>query len=467
MKMMSGTRLEKPQHPSQDNPAGYITGINVSSLVQLIEREQKTCTLQVLANENEGILYFKEGIVFDAQTDDLRGEEAAIRIFGWEKTQIKLENICTQKKKNIHSSLTRLILDGSKLRDEDRYANSHSDILVRAIHLAEGNHLRKAYELIGTYLKTNPNSSMAWFWYSRCLGRIEAISDALSKCSRLAPDNGQISEEIKKIEQAPLHVKNDALVQRCPFCWSPLNPKAYRCYYCLSTLSIAGALREGTLNQVNIKTLIDAVTRYTDVLARENNIKAAYYLSLANCNLNKAEEALDLLNQAHRKNPDNQFLAKQLNVVVDHVASRLTSYEDVVTQKTNKGEWVKPLVSKKMKKILVVDDSPTTRKVIALTLKQKGYALVEAQNGLEALSMIDEEHPDLILLDIILPKMDGYKILSIIKKTPELKDTPVILLTSKDGLIHKVKGKLAGSAAYLTKPFEPKELIHAVGKHMS
>ena len=98
-------------------------------------------------------------------------------------------------------------------------------------------------------------------------------------------------------------------------------------------------------------------------------------------------------------------------------------------------------------------------------MKQKGYAVVEACDGLEALSKIDEERPDLILLDIILPKMDGYKILSILKENEDFNDIPVVMLTSKDGIINKVKGKIAGSTAYLTKPFDPKDLIETVGKY--
>jgi len=105
--------------------------------------------------------------------------------------------------------------------------------------------------------------------------------------------------------------------------------------------------------------------------------------------------------------------------------------------------------------------------VVVLTLQQEGFMLFEAQDGLEALRIIDEERPDLILLDVVLPKMDGYKILSIIKEDEELKDMPVIMLTSKNGLLDKFKGKLAGSAAYLTKPFEPKDLIRTVRKHIA
>jgi twitching motility two-component system response regulator PilG len=82
------------------------------------------------------------------------------------------------------------------------------------------------------------------------------------------------------------------------------------------------------------------------------------------------------------------------------------------------------------------------------------------------LSRLNESKPDLILLDIILPKMDGYQILSIIRENPEFKNIPVIMLTSKDGIINKVKGRVAGSSAYLTKPFDPKQLVETIEKHI-
>ncbi len=462
---MSGSKLDKTQATSEENPTGHINGFPVSSFIQVLELEQKTCTMQVRSDGNNGCLYIQKGVVLDAETDELSGEEAAILILGWENAQIKLVDVCNKKRKDIQSSLTRLILDASRLKDELNHANSFTDELTQAIRLAEANHFKKAHMHIAAYLKTNPNRSKAWLWYSRCLGKLQTISAALAKGYQLTPKNKQIVEEIRKLKQAYKYVKNEQ-IRRCPFCWAPLGQNARQCHYCKSRLSISDALRKNSLDKVKSKFLIDAVTRYTDVVARENNVKAVYFLSLANCNLNKAEEALDLLNEASRTNPDNKFLSDQLNIVINHVATRLTKYEDSVTKRAKKTSLIKPVEQTTKKKILVVEDSPTTRKVVVLTLKQKGYTLVEAQDGLEALSKIDEERPDLILLDIILPKMDGYRILSIIKKTPDLKDTPVILLTSKDGLINKVKGRLAGSTAYLTKPFEPKDLIETVQKYI-
>jgi twitching motility two-component system response regulator PilG len=467
---MSGTVLDRPYKTSKNNADGYINGFTVSSFLQVIELEKKTCTLELHSDGKRGRLYIQKGAIINAKTNALRGEKAAIAILGWKNAQIKLVQRCNHKiRRDIKSSLTRLILNASRNSRKD-FVKGHAaaDQLTRAITLAEANHFQKAHAIIARYLKIKPDNSTAWLWCSRCLGNLKTISEALAKCFRLTPKNLQIIEEIHKLKQAYLHV-NDRRVRRCPFCWAPLDAKGEQCHYCKSGLNIAKALDRTTQEQASSKFLISAVTRYTDVAARENNIKAIFYLSLANCNLNKVKEALDLLNEVSRTNPDNKFLSDQLNIVVNHVATRLTDYteyEDNVLEDVDKEPRIGPTVRTQKKKILVVEDSPTTRKVVVLTLKQKGYAMVEARDGLEALGKVNEERPDLVLLDIILPKMDGYRILSIIRKTPELKETPVILLTSKDGMINKIKGRLAGSTDYLTKPFETNDLIETVRKHI-
>jgi twitching motility two-component system response regulator PilG len=462
---MSGTSFGRKQVVSDKNPAGYINGIAVCSFIQVLELEKKTCTLLVSSDGMNACLYLDKGVVLNAETGKLSGEEAAIQILGWENAQIKMIDDCAKKKRDIRSSLTRLILDAFIRKDELKHADHAADELVQAIYLIEGSHYKKGRTLLAAYLKSNPHSSKAWLWFSRCLGRKNMISAALHNCARLTPKSLQVREELSKLDKARQHVK-DSRVGRCPFCWAPLDRSARECYYCLSKLSIAAALKNNTLGKVNSKYLIDAVTRYTDVIAREDNMRAVYYLILANCNLDKVDEAMDLLNEVSRTNPDNKFLSDLLNLVINHVATRLNKYErakSVKIENTMPAGTAAETTNKN--KILVVDDSPTTRKVVVLTLKQKGYVLVEAKDGLEALSKINDERPDLVLLDVILPKMDGYRILSIVRKTPGLKDTPVILLTSKDGLVDKVKGRLAGSTAYLTKPFEPNDLIETVRKY--
>lgn len=466
----SGAVLKQHQAAARQKSSGNLSGFTVGSFLQVIELEQKTCTLELCANGKKGRLYIHKGTVINAQTDVLRGERAAITIIGWENPQIKVFRLNRKIRRDIRSSLTWLILNASRhKKNELTSVKASTDYLVQAIQFAEGHHFKNAHAKISAYLKANPNDAMAWLWYSRCLGNLKTISEALAKCFRLAPQNLQIIEEIHKLKQAH-QIVHDKRIRRCPFCWAPLAIKGGQCHFCKSGLEISKALEKNVQNQANSKFLIGAITRYTDVIARENNAKAVFYLSLANCNLNKVKEALDLLNEVSRINPDNKFLSDQLDIVVNHVAARLADYTEYENSFETDLEQIpqkeQALVNTRKKKILVVEDSPTTRKVIVLSLKQKGYAMVEAGDGLEALGKINEERPDLVLLDIILPKMDGYRILSIIKKTPELKNTPVILLTSKDGMINKVKGRLAGSADYLTKPFETYDLIETVRKHI-
>lgn len=445
--------------------SGYVHGFTVSSFVQMLELEDKTCTLTVRSKGRSGAMYFKKGVMLNAQTGDQEGEQAAYTMLTWDDAQLKLENTCHTKEKVIRSSLTRMILEASKRKDESGFKGGQGDELKQAIQLVKGHHFRNAHQHLAAYLKKNPKNSEAWLWYSRCLGSMDAIVASLKKCTLYASTDANIAEELNKVDLARPHIKN-ALIRRCPFCWSPLSRDADGCHYCRASLTISKALSQNATH-VDSQLLIEAVTSYTDIVAKENNLKALFCLCLANCNLNKVQEALDLLNEAARANPDNQFLSDQLNILINKVATRLNCYENSAHDTAGPAVARRPVQGKRnTKKILVVDDSPTTRKVVVLTLKQKGYAIVEAQDGLEALSKIDEERPDLILLDIILPKMDGYRILSIVKENKELRDIPVIMLTSKDGIINKVKGKLAGSAAYLTKPFEPKELIETVHKHI-
>ena len=120
----------------------------------------------------------------------------------------------------------------------------------------------------------------------------------------------------------------------------------------------------------------------------------------------------------------------------------------------------------KSKKILVVEDSSTTRKIISETLLKHNYDIIEAKDGEEALYCLGEVRPDLILLDIILPKIDGYKICSKIKSDYVLKSIPVFFLTSKNDFYSKIKGRMAGASAYFTKPFDPENLIKAIDKQL-
>ncbi len=117
-------------------------------------------------------------------------------------------------------------------------------------------------------------------------------------------------------------------------------------------------------------------------------------------------------------------------------------------------------------KIMVIDDSKTIRRTAENLLSKAGYDVITASDGFEALSLVADHHPDLIFVDIMMPRLDGYQTCALIKGNAAYADTPVIMLSSKDGLFDRAKGRLAGSDQYLTKPFTREELLDAIRRHV-
>ena len=118
-------------------------------------------------------------------------------------------------------------------------------------------------------------------------------------------------------------------------------------------------------------------------------------------------------------------------------------------------------------KIMVIDDSSTIRRSAEIFLGQVGYKVVLAEDGFDALAKINDSHPDLIFCDILMPRLDGYQTCALIKKSAKFRDTPVIMLSSKDGLFDRARGAMVGSDEYLTKPFTKDSLLKTVRNYTS
>jgi twitching motility two-component system response regulator PilG len=113
-------------------------------------------------------------------------------------------------------------------------------------------------------------------------------------------------------------------------------------------------------------------------------------------------------------------------------------------------------------KVLVIDDSNTIRRSAEIFLRQGGYEVVLAEDGFDALAKVNDHAPKLIFCDILMPRLDGYQTCAIIKRNPRFAHVPVIMLSSKDGLFDKARGRMVGSEEYLTKPFTKEQLLRAV-----
>ncbi len=118
-------------------------------------------------------------------------------------------------------------------------------------------------------------------------------------------------------------------------------------------------------------------------------------------------------------------------------------------------------------KVLVIDDSNTIRRSAEIFLKQGGHDVLLAEDGFDALSKVNDHDPDLIFCDILMPRLDGYQTCAIIKRNARFAGVPVIMLSSKDGLFDKARGRIVGSEQYLTKPFTREELLGAIRRHVA
>jgi twitching motility two-component system response regulator PilG len=117
-------------------------------------------------------------------------------------------------------------------------------------------------------------------------------------------------------------------------------------------------------------------------------------------------------------------------------------------------------------KVMVIDDSNTIRRSAEIFLLQAGCVVILAEDGFDALSKIADQKPDLIFVDIMMPRLDGYQTCALLRRNVKFKHTPVVMLSSKDGVFDRARGRMVGSDLYLTKPFTKDELLKAVAMHV-
>jgi twitching motility two-component system response regulator PilG len=117
------------------------------------------------------------------------------------------------------------------------------------------------------------------------------------------------------------------------------------------------------------------------------------------------------------------------------------------------------------RKVMVIDDSNTIRRSAEIFLSKAGCQVILAEDGFDALAKIADSQPDVIFCDIMMPRLDGYQTCALIKKNPRFSATPVVMLSSKDGLFDRARGRMVGSDEYLTKPFTKDSLLQAVAQH--
>jgi twitching motility two-component system response regulator PilG len=236
----------------------------------------------------------------------------------------------------------------------------------------------------------------------------------------------------------------------CPFCSAENDTQAFVCRQCRAVLSLSD-LELILANQYPDRELIGRTVERMEFTGKTRNFshRELVDLGIGHLNLKNFRQGFSYLQQASQANPNDVLLSSQVNALAIRVEEIERKEEAQDTQL-------------KGRKILVVDDSATVRKLISGKLEKSGHEVVCAFDGMDALAKLNEISPDLILLDINMPRMDGYQVCKLIRNNPLTKDIPVVMISGKDGFFDKVRGRMAGSTGYITKPFGPETLMKAL-----
>lgn len=241
----------------------------------------------------------------------------------------------------------------------------------------------------------------------------------------------------------------------CAFCNSDNESQAIVCQSCMAVLTLSDL--EMLLGNQNAEKAV--IRQAVENMERERTFRPLSeseltMLGIGHLNLHNLQYGYNYLHEASQMNPNNVVLAGQVNAL--HIRLEDIKKKDEALDRMPKN-----------KTILVVDDSPTVRKLIAGKLEKCGHDVFCCNDGIEAMERLEDLVPDLILLDITMPRMDGYQVCKMIRAKEATKDVPVVMISGKDGFFDKVRGRMAGTSGYITKPFGPETLMRAVEAYLA
>ena len=317
--------------------------------------------------------------------------------------------------------------------------------LKLGIEAAQRKDRPEARRLLESVLDLDPNHTSALLWLAQVASDPAEAMRRLKRVVEIDPTNAKAREGLAHFEKA-----KPPAAPPCPVCQRPAGVLDARCRACRNLVDFRDPSRFWDESSGDPTSLHSAESRYEAAARRGSDAAASYRLALVYANLRRFEEARERLREASSLAPNHAILRQSLDALSAQLAKAET-----------------PPGRTPRKKIMVVDDSPTVRKLIAVTLERAGYHVVEAGDGSAAVGLVqDSVFPDLVFLDITMPEMDGYKVCKFMRGTAEMRDTPIVMLSGNDGFFSKVRGKLAGSTQYMTKPFKPDELTAAALKYI-
>lgn len=436
--------------------------VTVLDYIQSIPAAHKWA-LEVSQNGLTANLELREKEVVSAKCGPLVGNGALLTVASWKNPHLRQVPCAKDVQRNTTISLADV---GAELsRQPPSAVDGVCDevaALKKAILLIYQFRYREAGEKLKEVLNSNRYNYIAWLWYSRIVVKPKSILRTLNEAQKWG--NADRSVYLENRRNKALLITDLETVRRCPFCWTVLTDNPNRCSYCCSRLRI----QDDPSNEPARRNVIeDAIGKYQRVFSGDRkNIQVAYCLALGYFNLDNLDNALKYLGTARQCSPDQNHYSRE----IAYLESKKFGKRPVASQQSPPASVqtrdISPPPDGGEKSILVIEDSPTSRKVISMVLKRAGFRILEASSGQEGIVMGRENRPSLILLDVMLPDMSGYEVLPQLKNMPHLSEVPAIMLTGRSGSEDRLKGMRAGSSEYLTKPFNPQKLVNILSKYL-
>lgn len=335
-----------------------------------------------------------------------------------------------------------------------------------------------AQELLREALELDPHSVEGWLWLAtvrrergeqrRCLERVLEIDPGHPRARAL-------------LQRPEFRAETGKPQARCPLCGAERPAESDRCPRCRAVLSLADL--DSLLHNPEVDAEVAAAAvRTREELARwGGGVELHLALAIGHLNLGHLSEGLVHLKALSRLKPSDEILKSQIEILTlwqegkernPHETLPLAAAgsacafpavrEGPVEESAGISAAVAPREPAAPPTLLAIDDSATVRKLVASSLEAHGYRVVAAGDASEGLSKLREHKIDLILLDIHLPGMDGYRVCKLIKSDPATAAIPVVMLSGRGGLFDRLRGRRAGAVSHLGKPFEPQALLELV-----
>ena len=274
---------------------------------------------------------------------------------------------------------------------------------------------------------------------------------ASSPAAEMMPEQEfENDRDLENVRNSEVFFKTPAELVTCSYCKAKNEPQEFVCGECHTMLTLSD-LEMLLAHQGADKNMLQYALEEMEAAGEKYDLDAEELkmLGIGHINLKNLRLGYAYLQDSLKLNPNDVVLSSQINAL----AIRLAEMEQQESIHSS---------MPRNRKILVVDDSATVRKLISAKLEKSGHEVLCAMDGIEALEKINTIMPDLILLDINMPRMDGYQVCKLIRNNEATKDVPVVMISGKDGFFDKVRGRMAGTTGYITKPFGPETLMKTV-----